>query len=88
MTKLISRTVWSQTSGPGGPPQVAERQTFEFITSCCAGLESSQKETAAVNVEETCHRALTVKKMERQNINPLNKSTQKYFIKSLNLYGM
>ena len=43
MTKQISWTVWSQTGGPGGPSQVAERQTGELISSCCARLERSEK---------------------------------------------
>ena len=43
MTKQISWTVWSQTDRPGGPAQVVERKNVEVITSCCAGLESSQK---------------------------------------------
>ena len=71
MTKQISLIVSSQTGGPGGPAQVAERQHFEVMTSCCARLECLQK------VDEILYRALAVKKMEEQNINPLNKSTQK-----------
>ena len=41
------------------------------------GWNVHRRETAAVKVEEILYRALAIKKMEEQNINPLNKSTQK-----------
>jgi hypothetical protein len=43
LTKQISWTVWSQTSRPGEPDQIADGQHVGVITSCHAGLESSQK---------------------------------------------
>ena len=43
MTKQISWTVLSQTGGLEGPAHVSYRQNVRVITSCHAGLESSQK---------------------------------------------
>ena len=51
------------------------------------GWNVRRRETAAVKVEEILYRALAVKKMEEQNINPLNKSTQKTHI-SPNIGGL
>ena len=76
---LESWIVWSETGGPGGPAQDTERLNVGVITSCPAGLESSQRGNCGRTVagDLLVYRALAVKKMVAQIINHLNKSRQK-----------
>jgi hypothetical protein len=47
------------------------------------GLKVHRRETVAVQVDYIWFRALFVKKMEGQNINPINESTHKSIIQSI-----
>jgi hypothetical protein len=47
------------------------------------GWKVHRRETVAVQVDYIWFRALFVKKIEGQNINPINKSTQKSIIQSI-----